>query len=191
MTTIIYRKGTIVGDGMVQQSFTAGHTTQKVFKLDSGALVGFAGQMDQCQAFVRHLCDPEHVPLYPMDQMRALVIYPQDPELIYEFAWSNIPCIFKSDCASIGSGDKIALGLMRTTNITAMGAMEAVAKLDVNTGPPFLSESFSRRRQNDFSWLTNLPFHPITLKPRSHGNLTSDDEDDDDDDADIKTTHHT
>ena len=184
MTTIIYRKGTIVGDGMVQQSYTSGHTTQKIFKLDSGALVGFAGQMDQCQAFVRHLADPEHVPLYPMNQMQALVIYPDDPELIYEFAWGNIPCIFKSDCATIGSGSKIALGLMRTTNITAMAAMEAVAKLDVNTGPPFLSESFSKRRQNDFAWLTKTPFHPVTLRPQKN---YDEGDDDDADDSDIKS----
>ena len=186
MTTIIYRKGTMVGDGMVQQSYVKCHNTQKVFKLDNGALVGVAGQMNQCQAFVRHLVDPDHVPLYPIDQMHAIVVYPDDPELIYEFAWDNIPCTFRSDCASVGSGSKIALGLMRATNITAMAAMKVVADLDVNTGPPFTSESFSRRRQHDFAWLTRMPFHPATLKPISY--VAEEDEDEDEDANDTKQT---
>jgi hypothetical protein len=51
--------------------------------------------------------------------------------------------------------------------------------MDVNTGPPFMSESFKRKRQNDFSWLTTMPFHHTTLQPQRPGP-----NDDDDDDAD-------
>lgn len=178
MTTIVYKDGVMVGDSMVQMNNMKTQTGQKVFMLDSGVIVGCAGQLNMCQAFVRHLANPDDVPLPPMNQVYAIVVYPDHPTRIYEFEWSNVPCLTVGRYAAAGSGARIADPLLRTTDLSAMEIMEKVAALDVSTCGPFWEERLGEERQHGINWLLKMPFDPVTLRPQCSHSPIHEEEDD-------------
>lgn len=106
-------------------------------------LVGVAGEDAGCLAFVEYFrsgcADPDE---YDFGESAALVLCPKRGILL--FPGCGWPDPVREEFYAIGSGGPVALGAM-TMGASAVEAVEAACKWNVNCGLPVVSLSLKKR----------------------------------------------
>lgn len=134
MTTICYRDGVLAADSLVTLGSTKVHGNYQKIRRIGEYLVGTAGSVADCQAFVVWLkeCDSTQPP--PKGEYGALVVGPQGRVREIENG-SVLPCPRGAKFFALGSGGPYALAAMYA-GATATEAVKIAAKIDTSTGLP-------------------------------------------------------
>ena len=134
MTTICYRDGVLAADSLVTLGSTKVHGSYQKIRRIGEYLVGTAGAVADCQAFVVWLkaCDSTQPP--PKGEYGALVVGPQGRVREIENG-SVLPCPRGAKFFALGSGGPYALAAMYA-GATATEAVKIAAKIDTSTGLP-------------------------------------------------------
>ena len=134
MTTIAYRDGVLAADSLVTLGSTKVHGSYQKIRRIGQYLVGTAGSVACCQAFVDWLKsnDDSHPP--PKGEYGALIVDPRGRVREIENG-SVLPVPRGAKFFAIGSGSPYALAAMYA-GATAVDAVKIAAKIDTSTGLP-------------------------------------------------------
>lgn len=134
MTTIAYRDGVLAADSLVTLGSTKVHGSYQKIRRIGEYLVGTAGSVASCQAFVDWLRsgDDSHPP--PKGEYNALIVDPRGRVREIENG-SVLPVPRGAKFFAIGSGSPYALAAMYA-GATAIDAVKIAAKIDTSTGLP-------------------------------------------------------
>lgn len=134
MTTIAYRDGVLAADSLVTLGSTKVHGSYQKIRRIGEYLVGTAGSVADCQAFVVWLkeCDSTQPP--PKGEYDALVVGPQGRVREIENG-SVLPSPRGAKFFALGSGGPFALAAMYA-GASATEAVKIAAKIDTSTGLP-------------------------------------------------------
>lgn len=142
MTTIAYRAGVLAADSSCIYDGALIHKVRKIFRLQDGCIVGFAGTLTEGLKFVDWFDDGADDETKPGQQgLTAIVVRPSGRVTIYESGVPITPQKFKY--LAIGSGHLIALGAMHQ-GASAISAVRAAIKHDVNSVGPVLCMKLRR-----------------------------------------------
>ena len=134
MTTIAYRDGVLAADSLVTLGSTKAHGSYQKIKRIGDCLVGTAGSVADCQAFVHWLQAGDDDKPPPKGEYSALIIGPNGQ--VRELECGNImPRPRGAKFFALGSGGPFALAAMYA-GATATEAVKIAAKIDTNTGLP-------------------------------------------------------
>lgn len=148
MTTIAYKSGILVSDSQASSQGSVCNRLCKVFKLDSGSLIGFSGDVywKELINLFNPVLSPNDFPAY--DALKALdydvgILYVFPNGSIYEiglsgnnatdastFVWEVQP-----EFASVGSGSSYAVAAMKA-GASARRAVEIACFFDTRSGLP-------------------------------------------------------
>lgn len=134
MTTIAYRDGVLAADSLVTLGSTKVHGSYQKIRRIGEYLVGTAGSVADCQAFVVWLreCDDNVPP--PKGEYSALIVGPRGRVREMENG-SVLPVPRGAKFFAIGSGGPYALAAM-FAGASATEAVKIAAKIDTSTGLP-------------------------------------------------------
>jgi 20S proteasome alpha/beta subunit len=136
MTIVAWDGKTLAAD----RQLTSGNTIsscKKLFRLDSGEIVGMAGEWGLCLQMLHWLSttrSPETFPEFQKETeafVQVLVITPKKE--IFDFGRSPYPTKLEDKFAAIGSGAPYALALM-SKSFTAKQAVTVACRFDPNCG---------------------------------------------------------
>lgn len=134
MTTICYRDGVLASDSLVTLGSTKVHGSyQKIRRID-GYLVGTAGSVAACQAFVDWLRMGGEDDTPPKGEYGALIVDTKGKVREIENG-SILPVPRGAKFFALGSGGPYALAAMYA-GASAAEAVKIAAKIDTNTGLP-------------------------------------------------------
>lgn len=134
MTTIAYRDGVLAADSLVTLGGTKVHGSYQKIRRIGDYLIGTAGSVAACQAFVEWLKsgDDAHAP--PKGEYGALIVDPRGRVREIENG-SVLPAPRGAKFFALGSGGPFALAAMYA-GASATEAVKIAAKIDTNTGLP-------------------------------------------------------
>lgn len=118
------------------------HRCEKIYRIRN-LLVGAAGDAGPCLSFVRYFRGEEISP-EELKGATALVLCPRRGILIYEQTSEPDPVL--EEFFAIGCGAHVALGAMHM-GASAVEAVEAACRWNVQCGPPVVSLSLNSRRR--------------------------------------------
>lgn len=134
MTTICYRDGILAADSLVTLGNTKVHGSYQKIRRIGDYLIGTAGSVAACQAFVVWLKEGDDTCPPPKGEYGALIIGPQGKVREIENG-SVLPSPRGAKFFALGSGGPFALAAMYA-GATAAEAVKIAAKIDTNTGLP-------------------------------------------------------
>lgn len=134
MTTIAYRDGVLAADSLVTLGSTKVHGSYQKIRRIGDYLIGTAGSVADCQAFVVWLKEGDDTLPPPKGEYGALVVGPQGKVREIENG-SVLPSPRGAKFFALGSGGPFALAAMYA-GATAAEAVKIAAKIDTNTGLP-------------------------------------------------------
>lgn len=133
MTTIAYRDGVLAADSLVTLGDTKVHGRYLKIQRIGEYLVGVAGGVADCQAFVDWAKSPEDDPP-PKGSYSALVI--DGKGRLKEVEGGNpLPKLRGAKFAAIGSGGPFAIAAMYA-GASAVDAVKIACKIDTGSGLP-------------------------------------------------------
>lgn len=134
MTTIAYRDGVLAADSLVTLGNTKVHGCyQKIQRID-GYLVGSAGSVAACQAFIDWVKYAEDDQAPPKGEYNAIIVNHKGK--LREIEGGHfLPSPRGAKFTAIGSGAPFALAAMYA-GASATEAVKIAAKIDTSTGLP-------------------------------------------------------
>jgi ATP-dependent protease HslVU (ClpYQ) peptidase subunit len=141
VTTIAYRDGILAGDTRITEGDTVvPEVCRKVFKLESGALFGAAGDVQQTDELLNAL-EKSH-PTPELRKALALLIVPDRDVFLYEGKrWVKCGA---APYHAIGSGSNFALAAMWCGK-DAIGAVRCGMTFDTNSGGEVLHVKLGKK----------------------------------------------
>lgn len=135
MTTIVYRAGVMAADSRVGHGeLIYEDAYPKLYRLDDGAVAGFACQLYQVRAWIdwyHRGREPGALPQAFTDYCNVLVAYPDGP--VDEYQGSYVAPRVEREMYTIGSGWHAARAAM-LMGATAAQAVEVAKMVDKNSG---------------------------------------------------------
>lgn len=134
MTTICYRDGVLAADSLVTLGSTKVHGSYQKIRRIGDYLIGTAGSVAACQAFVEWLKEGDDTHAPPKGEYGALIVGPRGVVREIENG-SVLPRPRGAKFFALGSGGPFALAAMYA-GASATEAVKIAAKIDTNTGLP-------------------------------------------------------
>lgn len=134
MTTIAYRDGVLAADSLVTLGSTKVHGSYQKIRRIGDHIIGTAGSVASCQAFIDWIRMGDGETLPPKGEYNALIIDPRGRVREIENG-SVLPVPRGAKFFAIGSGSPYALAAMYA-GANAAEAVKIAAKIDTSTGLP-------------------------------------------------------
>lgn len=139
MTTVAYRNGVMAADSSCHADGTSTYGVRKLFRLNDGSIIGFAGSLTGWLKFLDWLDNDGADEDRPSGQdVSAIRVSPKGRVTLYESGVAIRPRAGKY--FAIGSGLDVALGAM-CVGASATAAVRAAVKHDLGTIAPVISMS--------------------------------------------------
>ena len=137
MTTICYRAGVLAADSNCSSGGVRVHRLRKIFRLEDGSLVGFAGDVSEGMKLVDWLDDGADVEARPgLQNVHGLLVRPNGRVTLFEAGVAINPR--SPPYIAIGTGQGVAIGAMYC-GASAVGAVRAAIEHDDSTRGPVVS----------------------------------------------------
>ena len=142
MTTIAYKGGILAADSNCSAGGVRVYQVRKIFRIDDGSLVGFAGDLAEGMKLVDWLDDGADEETRPgLQNVHGLVVRPSGRITLYEQGVPINPR--KPKYIAIGTGQATAMGAM-FWGASAVGAVRAAIEHDDCTRGPVVSMRLKR-----------------------------------------------
>lgn len=142
MTTIAYRDGVLAADSRAADQTVKSYGIQKLYRLKKkGAIIGTAGSIVKCQAFVKWYANKRHrAPKLEDDDLSAIVLHRDGRVELFEDSVESIEWN-PAEPLAVGTGAPAALAAMACGK-TAAEAVEIACRIDPDSEGPVVSESW-------------------------------------------------
>lgn len=142
MTTVAWCRGWLAADSNCSSGGTRVYRVRKIFRIEDGSLVGFAGDLSEGMKFVDWLDDGGDKEEKPgLQNVHGLVVKPSGRIILYE---GGVPIVPKRPkYIAIGTGQATAMGAM-WAGASAAEAVRAAIQHDDHSGGPVITMRLKR-----------------------------------------------